>query len=266
MTTTDTFLQAILDDPDDDSVRLIYADWLDERGDAESAARAEFIRVQCALVRQASLDERRRLVERELLLLRTHAAEWLRPLRQYSAEGIFHRGFLYSVRLSMSDFLAGADELFRLAPIQDVHLYATQDELPKCRLLLPQLAACPDLVRLTALNLCRTLLDSHAIEALAVSEYLTRLEDLNLSDNRIGDGGLRALASAPFFRRLSRLDLSDNQVGPAGVRALLAEMRLLESAGRSPLLRDLDLRGNPLGAAGLRAINSSPLLARVTQW
>jgi uncharacterized protein (TIGR02996 family) len=27
------FLQAIRDRPDDDALRLIYADWLDERGD-----------------------------------------------------------------------------------------------------------------------------------------------------------------------------------------------------------------------------------------
>ena len=40
------FLRAILDDPDDDGVRLVYADWLDEHGQPE---RAEFIRVQCEL-------------------------------------------------------------------------------------------------------------------------------------------------------------------------------------------------------------------------
>lgn len=40
------FLAAILETPDDDFPRLAYADFLDERG---QAARAEFIRVQCAL-------------------------------------------------------------------------------------------------------------------------------------------------------------------------------------------------------------------------
>jgi uncharacterized protein (TIGR02996 family) len=41
----DTFVQAILDEPESDSPRLVYADWLEERSDP----RAEFIRVQCAL-------------------------------------------------------------------------------------------------------------------------------------------------------------------------------------------------------------------------
>jgi uncharacterized protein (TIGR02996 family) len=40
------FLAGVLDDPADDGVRLIFADWLDEHGDPD---RAEFIRVQCEL-------------------------------------------------------------------------------------------------------------------------------------------------------------------------------------------------------------------------
>ena len=46
MTTEDALFRAILDNPDDDDVRLIYADWLDDQGDS---ARAEFIRVQIEL-------------------------------------------------------------------------------------------------------------------------------------------------------------------------------------------------------------------------
>src|SRR5579872_702669 len=39
-------LRAILENPADDSARLVYADWLDEHGQSE---RAEFIRVQIEL-------------------------------------------------------------------------------------------------------------------------------------------------------------------------------------------------------------------------
>ncbi len=46
MTDEQAFLEAILDDPEDDNLRLIYADFLEERGDG---ARAEFIRVQVEL-------------------------------------------------------------------------------------------------------------------------------------------------------------------------------------------------------------------------
>src|SRR5262249_46319231 len=41
-------LRALLETPEDDALRLVYADWLQENGQAE---RAEFIRVQCELAR-----------------------------------------------------------------------------------------------------------------------------------------------------------------------------------------------------------------------
>ena len=47
----DGLLAAIRSDPDDDTPRLVLADWLDEHGESE---RAEFIRVQCRMARLAS--------------------------------------------------------------------------------------------------------------------------------------------------------------------------------------------------------------------
>src|SRR5688572_3979360 len=45
-------LTDILEDPEDDAPRLVYADWLDEHASDESGhARAEFIRVQIELAR-----------------------------------------------------------------------------------------------------------------------------------------------------------------------------------------------------------------------
>jgi len=46
MSERDRFVAAIIADPADDTVRLAFADWLDEHGEAE---RAEFIRVQCEI-------------------------------------------------------------------------------------------------------------------------------------------------------------------------------------------------------------------------
>ena len=60
------FLQAIAEEPDDDALRLIFADWLDERDDP----RGEFIRVQCELAGLAEDSAKRAdLRDRERLLL-----------------------------------------------------------------------------------------------------------------------------------------------------------------------------------------------------
>jgi len=50
MTDGDALLRAIIAQPDEDTPRLMYADWLDEQGEAQ---RAEFIRVQVALYGKA---------------------------------------------------------------------------------------------------------------------------------------------------------------------------------------------------------------------
>src|SRR5262245_7004150 len=68
------FIQAILTAPDDGAVRLVYADWLEERGDV----RAEFIRLQAEMdllppYTDAYIDRKRR---REAIRQRIDA-EWL---------------------------------------------------------------------------------------------------------------------------------------------------------------------------------------------
>jgi uncharacterized protein (TIGR02996 family) len=82
MTTGDALLAAVLAAPDDDSPRLIYADWLDENGQPEQA---EFIRVQCELARLGhyagtcqDIDCRcMGLARRERGLLPLFAGRWL---------------------------------------------------------------------------------------------------------------------------------------------------------------------------------------------
>jgi uncharacterized protein (TIGR02996 family) len=44
------FLRKLLENPADDTVRLVYADWLDERGNAESKTKAKFLRLTARLL------------------------------------------------------------------------------------------------------------------------------------------------------------------------------------------------------------------------
>src|SRR5215203_6135464 len=67
------FLAAIRDDLDDDTPRLVFADWLEEHGDPRGA----FIRAQCLLYRTQEDDpaeaELRRCVDE---LFDRHVEEW----------------------------------------------------------------------------------------------------------------------------------------------------------------------------------------------
>lgn len=146
MTPEEAFLEAILDDPDADDVRLIFADWLEERGDP----RGEFIRVQCELAKHSpkELDfadssparfpspeskaewlRLRRLIDREEKLLSGHMAQWAGDVLRIVPDGdiirdylAFRRGFVDEIRLSTDAFLKHAAELFSKAPITKVVL------------------------------------------------------------------------------------------------------------------------------------------------
>jgi uncharacterized protein (TIGR02996 family) len=75
------FLQAILAEPGDTALRLIYADWLEERGDNESCRRAEYLRVECELDGLPPRDRRRRRLRDRLRQLRDDVGDdWWRAL------------------------------------------------------------------------------------------------------------------------------------------------------------------------------------------
>jgi uncharacterized protein (TIGR02996 family) len=115
----DAFLQAILANPDDDTPRLVYADWLEERGRPDRAA---FIRVQCQLASLPDEDPRRPGLEaRERELLKEHGQEWTAPLRGLVDDWAFRRGFVEEVvfyhQQPSPDVLAA---VCRAAPVRNV--------------------------------------------------------------------------------------------------------------------------------------------------
>lgn len=266
MTHADAFLQDILAHPDDDAPRLIFADWLEEQGDAASAARAEFIRVQCALA-AGHLPEKRRAVldRRQQEIFEEHGKEWARPIRHLVRGWNFHRGFIDEVEVFSGRFVSYAGRLFRQAPIQHVHLARQVIPTAGQRLNIADLADCEHLQRVRSLDLRDNRLESRDVRALVVSEHLIGLTALNLSHNRIGDGGIRALAEAPLLGRLTQLDLRHNDIGPAGVRALARGLLLLANSPHGLRLQRLNLSHNNLSAAGQRVIADSPLLRRLTR-
>jgi uncharacterized protein (TIGR02996 family) len=55
----DPFVRALRERPDDDDARRVYADWLDDQADADSAGRAAFLRTEIELAALPAHDERR---------------------------------------------------------------------------------------------------------------------------------------------------------------------------------------------------------------
>src|SRR5437588_361311 len=96
-------IDAIRDDPDDESARLVYADWLEENGQAE---RAEFVRLQLARAAGEATEESR---HREKQLLAAHASEWVGP--HPDREVTFSGGMPVVTWRSLDSFAKGAAAL-----------------------------------------------------------------------------------------------------------------------------------------------------------
>jgi uncharacterized protein (TIGR02996 family) len=256
--------------PDDDTPRLIYADWLDERGDP----RGEFIRVQIALARLSGRNpfsylpgtmvsaatslwsspageaspRYAELRRREFLLLSRHREEWLAPFRGWTSGEEFRRGFVESVKITARAFLAHAPRLFALTPLRHVQILDLDHGADS-------LAACPFLDRLEALTIHAQYCGPSLAAALARSPYLHHLRQLRLSRNRLGDEGLVHLCRRSW-PSLEELDLSDN--GLTGAAALH-----LQKSQAFPRLRCLQLRDNDLGPAGACHLADGPLLRQL---
>src|SRR5262249_47609211 len=114
------FLDDILTHPEDDTPRLIYADWLHDHGDPD---RAEFIRLQ---IERASLDEddlrQDDLARRERRLLACHTG-WVNDLPRWARQGVtFRRGFPHGVWVTEHQFMKDPAALWKKAPIRALAL------------------------------------------------------------------------------------------------------------------------------------------------
>ena len=84
-------IKAILDNPDDDTARLITADWLEDHGDTQ----CEFIRLQCALADpDLSWEENSKLRSRQQELIQQLGNQWAGALAQFCESWTFHHGVL----------------------------------------------------------------------------------------------------------------------------------------------------------------------------
>src|SRR5262245_30418655 len=248
---------AIAEQPDADHDRHVYADWLEDHGDA---ARAEFVRLQLALARlPEDHPDRAALLTRERGLLLDHEDDWTLGLRHLAERWEFRRGFVDEVRIHNPPRQLTAerfDEVFafpfvrrlttgqgwRLFPgllesegarrLETLHFAQTHFQGRQFRSLVDS----PRLERLTALKVPGCGLSANGARRLASSDLLGRLRVLDLSDNPLGDEGIVHLARSPHVGNLTHLELSRCRAGRDAALALasaplLAGLRSLKLAG-----------------------------------
>lgn len=241
MTAQDAFLQAIHANPDDDAPRLMYADWLTERGDV----RGEFIRLQCELARLPEHDVRRgEWLQRANHLLQRYGQGWREALPRL--DGVtwtgFERGFVARVTTaSVRAYLRHAEAIFAAVPTPEVRFPVfTSDTLR-------ELAASPQSGHLRTLEVHSPFIGPDDVRILAESPHWTHLRSLSLSSPRIGHEAAAAFAASLLWQKLERLDLARCNLGDTAVIALVETQR-------HSTLVELNLAYNRLSGIGATAL------------
>ncbi|MFT3697738.1 MAG: TIGR02996 domain-containing protein [Kofleriaceae bacterium] len=236
-------VDAVLADPSSDAPRLVFADWLNDRGDP----RGELIALQLTRASGQQINVR----ERELL--DTYGATWRKPASSMDAE--IERGFIVSVDGRCTAYVANAAKLAR-EPLEFLHLvdmvakkFTTLAPHPTLRTLtlrVPKLPisalAAPFLRTLVELRLDFSGIKDKGLAVLAKQPF-TRLSVLTLEDTGITSKGVIALAAAPWMQRIERLVLKNNSAVDKSVLKVLAGL---------PLLTDLQITGVNVSAFSQR--------------
>jgi uncharacterized protein (TIGR02996 family) len=207
------FWKAILAEPDEDVNRLVYADWLDDHGEAEHA---EFIRVQCELARLPVGDARRVELEvRAGVLLQEHRDAWLAGLPKWVKRDYvtFRRGFPWSVNTTRKAFLRNASALAARTVIQEATLDAVAKEE------IEGIAGLPVAGRLRSI---RTWSSSFAElhDLLTACTGLTALALFNTCDGPDAGDRLAALLALPSVRGATHFTFRLRDEGEVARRAV----------------------------------------------
>jgi len=204
-------MQALIDDPDDLTIRLVYADWLEENGDP---ARAELVRIQAEPGGRGGKATPR---ERQLL-------DANRP-------ALVGGGTVGAVEwLSLLGRNAPGDDRDAAVPVQSLSGRSGAVVSPGARHGLDlrgstvhwdRVAESPVMDLIHELHLSRNSLREKGVRALLASNRLTGLHTLSLQHNGVNERCLEALVRCTTLPRLKRLDLSGNYLYSQAIRQLL---------------------------------------------
>lgn len=228
-------MRAILEaDADDHDARLVYADFLQQRGDP----RGELVAMQIRAAREMT-DE---LWRAERALLDDHEKQWLGPWYGVARQWNFRLGFLHDLEVRLDAFVEMAAIIHAVEPLSDhlmhvrsLHLLPSEsgsyeaelDKLGELASAIPlrietltieheldhaaaaRYAAAPMLATVKTLRLKEVARGWQSFDLLWASPQLRRLETLVFVEASMTAPEALALSRAPLYSQVRRLEIVD---------------------------------------------------------
>jgi uncharacterized protein (TIGR02996 family) len=259
MTDRDALYAAICANPDEDTPRLAFADYLQEQGGKENTFRADYIRAAIRLARaelyspdwKTAREPWEKLQQKVNQRMMDHKLEWVKHLKGRARAFEFERGFVGHLTVFSKRFVDEGNKFFEQDPIRSVKfvtLTASSGTVP-----VKTLFACPHLARVSKLALDGSQLKDKDLAVVGSSKHLARLRSLSLSNEQLftakglvkllqdlpglselqvawsstfDDKAAEVLAASPTLARLTSLNLSSHYgLSPKGMEALFASKK-----------------------------------------
>jgi uncharacterized protein (TIGR02996 family) len=248
--TEEDFLEALRQSPQDDDLRLVFSDWLEDQDDG----RAGFLRLQVQRRHRGAGADLGDILRQQDELLRKSRSGWLAPLKEYNAFVSRGNGLLGVVMTAEQLVEVTAADLEAPAWhwVDELRLFKVDFEAVTELLAAPALAHFRE-IDLSQLNWGQDL--SPLIEPLAAT-HLDRLTELNLECSKLTHDAGRQLAGAVWLRQLRRLNLGQNNLGNVAIRDLVLY-------GTFDRLRVLELRSCDLGPMAVESLVNAAFFSRL---
>jgi uncharacterized protein (TIGR02996 family) len=213
---SDDWMTRIIASPDDEALRLAYADWLTQKGNPLG----EHIRLECELGRlDAAMPEyytadtrRARLAYEGAKWFESRFAKWsdasTEQVSKKASKTVFsanlRRGMIEELTIDDAElFLAHWKEVFAAAPL----IRCLTIEMIEDSEALQRLLTCPALANVRELSFQECELDQEALKAWAASEGCPELRLLEFSNGKLDAQGLTDLLQNGKFPQLTSLSL-----------------------------------------------------------
>lgn len=218
------FLAEIKASPDLDEPRLIFADWLEERGDPLG----EFIRLQCLRAGDLSPQHRSAAAIRAEDLQRRFGHQWIGFNAPKNFHIYFRRGFPEVANLSGPVFVGpNGHRVLQIEMLRDLRIDGWHRS------------------------------GQGITQVLGRPGFRAQLDCLRVANCGLSIWEVRKLVRLPLLRRVRHLDLSWNRSICAGCIAELARSQVMDR------LELLDIHGTCFGRDTIEAVLSEPALDRL---
>ena len=204
----DDFIQAIIEEPDVDDHRVIFADYLEEHDDP----RADLIRLQFEMKALKKSDSKwTPLRSRELKLLKKHGGFGKPP--KIGRILAWHGGFVDEIETTLAQLATKNEELLAKTTVRAVQVKSDSKQFKK-------LFDSPYLHRLRKLTFKNNHVPNHEMCEFLALPTLARLKELYIGNGDMNNDVARTIGRMKHFESLESLELSGSYVDSISAKAI----------------------------------------------